>query len=239
MKYAIIIPDGCADEPQASLGGLTPLQAARTPHMDSIAAAGVVGRSNKAGLGLWNHFAAATVLECALFVGAAGIFWQWWRAEQNLYVANIRSGYESLHAGDLARTREFLRGIESSWVQRSMRGWDWRHLAGRVSGDLKAILSRHNSFVWGVATSPDGRWLASLDGDGRVQLWDWPATQLLNTWSAHATVTNVAPDQRMHDLLFSPDNKMLITVGADHWLRFWETPTGRKLFEFEIGRAHV
>jgi len=46
MKYAIIIPDGCADEPQASLGGLTPLQAARTPHMNAIAAAGVVGRSN-------------------------------------------------------------------------------------------------------------------------------------------------------------------------------------------------
>ena len=28
MKYAIIIPDGAADEPQASLGGRTPLEAA-------------------------------------------------------------------------------------------------------------------------------------------------------------------------------------------------------------------
>ena len=46
MKYAIIIPDGCADEPQASLDGKTPLQAASTPHMDDIAAAGVVGRAN-------------------------------------------------------------------------------------------------------------------------------------------------------------------------------------------------
>ena len=46
MKYAIIIPDGCADEPQDSLGGRTPLVAARTPHMDAIAAAGVVGRAN-------------------------------------------------------------------------------------------------------------------------------------------------------------------------------------------------
>ena len=46
MKYAIIIPDGCADEPQASLGGKTPLQAAHKPHMDRIARAGVVGRSN-------------------------------------------------------------------------------------------------------------------------------------------------------------------------------------------------
>jgi len=46
MKYAIVIPDGCADEPQASLGGKTPLQAARKPNMDRIAQLGVVGRSD-------------------------------------------------------------------------------------------------------------------------------------------------------------------------------------------------
>ncbi len=46
MKYAIIIPDGCADEPQASLGGRSPLQAANVPNMDAIVAAGVVGRAN-------------------------------------------------------------------------------------------------------------------------------------------------------------------------------------------------
>ncbi len=46
MKYAIIIPDGCADEPQDSLNGLTPLQAAKTPAMDQIAKVGLVGRAN-------------------------------------------------------------------------------------------------------------------------------------------------------------------------------------------------
>jgi 2,3-bisphosphoglycerate-independent phosphoglycerate mutase len=46
MKYAIVIPDGCADEPQLSLDGKTPLQAAHTPHMDDIAATGVVGRAS-------------------------------------------------------------------------------------------------------------------------------------------------------------------------------------------------
>jgi 2,3-bisphosphoglycerate-independent phosphoglycerate mutase len=46
MKYAIIIPDGCADEAQESLGGRTPLQAARTPNMDRIARLGVVGRAD-------------------------------------------------------------------------------------------------------------------------------------------------------------------------------------------------
>jgi 2,3-bisphosphoglycerate-independent phosphoglycerate mutase len=46
MKYVIVIPDGCADEPQESLGGKTPLQAAHKPNMDRIARQGVVGRSN-------------------------------------------------------------------------------------------------------------------------------------------------------------------------------------------------
>jgi 2,3-bisphosphoglycerate-independent phosphoglycerate mutase len=46
MKYALVIPDGCADEPQESLGGRTPLEAAATPEMDAVAAAGVVGRAN-------------------------------------------------------------------------------------------------------------------------------------------------------------------------------------------------
>ncbi len=45
MKYAIIIPDGCADEAQRSLGGRTPLEAARVPTMDAVAASGVIGRT--------------------------------------------------------------------------------------------------------------------------------------------------------------------------------------------------
>ena len=43
MKYAIIIPDGAADEPLEELGGKTPLEAARTPNMDRIAMMGRQG----------------------------------------------------------------------------------------------------------------------------------------------------------------------------------------------------
>ncbi|MDX1963128.1 MAG: cofactor-independent phosphoglycerate mutase [Pirellulales bacterium] len=46
MKYVIIIPDGTADEPRPELHGQTPLQAARIPAMDAIAASGVVGSAN-------------------------------------------------------------------------------------------------------------------------------------------------------------------------------------------------
>lgn len=43
MKYVLVIPDGCADEPQESLGGRTPLQAAHLSNMDEVARLGITG----------------------------------------------------------------------------------------------------------------------------------------------------------------------------------------------------
>jgi 2,3-bisphosphoglycerate-independent phosphoglycerate mutase len=45
MKYVVCVPDGCADEPVDELGGRTPLEAARTPTLDRLAAGGEVGRA--------------------------------------------------------------------------------------------------------------------------------------------------------------------------------------------------
>ena len=52
MKYALIIPDGCADEPQAVLDNRTPLEAAALPHMDAIVRAGRIGRAETVPLSL-------------------------------------------------------------------------------------------------------------------------------------------------------------------------------------------
>jgi len=43
MKYIVILGDGMADEPIPELGGKTPLEYARTPHMDQLAAEGACG----------------------------------------------------------------------------------------------------------------------------------------------------------------------------------------------------
>jgi 2,3-bisphosphoglycerate-independent phosphoglycerate mutase len=45
MKYVVCVPDGCADEPLAELGGRTPLEAASTPVLDALAARAEVGRA--------------------------------------------------------------------------------------------------------------------------------------------------------------------------------------------------
>ena len=43
MKYILLVPDGAADEPLADLDGKTPLEVARTPYLDDLAHAGLVG----------------------------------------------------------------------------------------------------------------------------------------------------------------------------------------------------
>lgn len=43
MKYILIIGDGMADNPVDALGGKTPLETARIPHIDALAAGGTVG----------------------------------------------------------------------------------------------------------------------------------------------------------------------------------------------------
>lgn len=45
VKYVVLVPDGCADEPIPALGGRTPLEAAAMPHLAALAARGEVGRA--------------------------------------------------------------------------------------------------------------------------------------------------------------------------------------------------
>ena len=43
MKYIVMLGDGMADLPEPRLNGKTPLEAARKPNMDRLAASGAVG----------------------------------------------------------------------------------------------------------------------------------------------------------------------------------------------------
>jgi 2,3-bisphosphoglycerate-independent phosphoglycerate mutase len=43
MKYVVLVPDGCADEPLRELDGCTPLEAAHMPHLAALAARAEVG----------------------------------------------------------------------------------------------------------------------------------------------------------------------------------------------------
>ena len=61
MKYAIIIPDGAADDALPELGGKTPLQAAKKPAMDWIAQHGRIGTARTVPDGLESGSDVATM----------------------------------------------------------------------------------------------------------------------------------------------------------------------------------
>ena len=65
MKYAIVIPDGCADQPIEALGGKTPLEAASIAAMDRVAREGVSGLSNNTPL----HFPAGSEIANLCLLG--------------------------------------------------------------------------------------------------------------------------------------------------------------------------
>lgn len=74
-----------------------------------------------------------------------------------------------------------------------------------------------------IALSPDGRWLATLSGNGGV-LWDLP------TRTPRLLVGNTYHVER---LTFSPDSLTLAALSADTRVRLWDVRTARLLATIE------
>ena len=92
-------------------------------------------------------------------------------------------------------------------------------------------VTRHTSFVYSVAFSPDGRFVLSGSGDnnkGELKLWDVATGRELRTFSGHTgSIRSVA---------FSPDGRFALSGSEDKTLKLWEVASGKELRSF---RGHT
>jgi WD40 repeat protein/DNA-binding SARP family transcriptional activator len=75
--------------------------------------------------------------------------------------------------------------------------------------------------IWSAAFSPDGRTLATGDGQGNVIVWDVGEGRAIETLEGHIdAITGVA---------FGPDGRTLYTTSADSTARIWDVAGYRRL----------
>lgn len=101
----------------------------------------------------------------------------------------------------------------------------WKLEAGAGPG----VLRGHDSYVYPVACSPDGRLIASGGWDGVIRFWDRPTGKVLGSLQTHGTWTA--------DLVFTADNKRIFALSNDNALRVWDIASMHEVAK--LGRVPV
>ena len=91
--------------------------------------------------------------------------------------------------------------------------WDWK------SGQIRSL--SHGAGVFAVAFHPQGHTFVTGSGDGELRWWDAESLHCRSAVSAHT--------DRVRRAAYSPDGKIVVTVGWDSRLVFWHARTYRQI----------
>ncbi len=105
--------------------------------------------------------------------------------------------------------------------QAHFRGVGMRNASLRGTHLLNATFSDVFSTVYGLAFSPDGRYLAAGMDSNEIRLWRMPEGVQEQILVGHEDTVRV--------VAFSPDGRLLASCSDDQSIRLWELATGRCL----------
>ncbi len=181
---------------------------------------------------------AAFRINSARKAAIAGVF----AARRAQYASDMNLAHQTAQDGDFFRARQLLErhqgqesgdrsresGSRSPVVQRhsspilpsdswlltpDVRGWEWHYLEGQTRRDDLGLLGQHTNFVFGLAISPDGQRVVSVDFGGLLSVWDLAIrTQITNRQFSAA---GFADNDQLFAVTFSPDGRRLAVGGVN------------------------
>ena len=140
------------------------------------------------------------------------------RAEQNLYASDMNLAFKSLEANNRGRVLALLkRHTPKKAGDADLRGWEWRYLWKQTRSDELASLPESKREIQWLTFSPDGKYLATVEGYGLISIWDLATTQRVAQCESA-----LAPCL----LKFSSDARHLVSAYYKNglWLWDWNAP---------------
>jgi WD40 repeat protein/tRNA A-37 threonylcarbamoyl transferase component Bud32 len=190
------------------------------------------------------------MLALTFVTGSGGVFWQWRQAVAARAGLQVALGVARQNEDDALKNEEYARHLAYA-AKLNLAARDWqdanitevhRHLEETIpqpgKTDLRSFewyyldrlarlhgrrLADHTDYVYSVAYSRDGRYLASASQDRTVKIWDPVTSQLIRT---------IRASQEVYAVVFHPDGTRLASGGKDQMVTLWDVATGQAIRTF-------
>jgi WD40 repeat protein/serine/threonine protein kinase len=141
---------------------------------------------------------------------------------KQLSISNVNRALGEWQKNNISLTERLLDACPED-----LRDWEWRYARRLCYQDRVAI---YGFFAPGgpwygniahqtVAFSPDSQWVAAMDWDHTLKLWDTATGTRIRALEGETGL--------VLSLAFSPDGQWLASGNSDHTVRIWNTETGQ------------